>query len=153
LKPRKIKATHVSLVTGVTSLANGFHQNSQFSFPGISFFSAHTTDLSTQYIQTPLMVKLNWQIFPLVEDFVVFVGAGASASFLLKATLAEKYTGISFPRDAFTPPTTVHYEDSRDVTDLGVSPALFGRLDVGLRFRKLQVSWRLSISQQDMYFE
>src|ERR1043165_8450850 len=62
LKARKISAFHVSLITGASYLSNGFYQNVSYSF-ATNYYSAKLTDLSTQYIQVPLVVRMNWQPF------------------------------------------------------------------------------------------
>jgi hypothetical protein len=151
LKAKKISAWHVSVVTGASYLSNGYYNNNLFSFPGVSFYSAKLTDLSTQYVQVPLTIRLNWQPFPLVEEFQVFFGAGVVDNFLLKAHLTEKTTSVTFSTDIFAPPLTAHYEDSRDVTDLAAKQSLFSRFEFGFRFKHVQVSYRLSRSLNDMY--
>jgi predicted DNA binding CopG/RHH family protein len=152
LKPKKISPFHLSVVTGVSYLNNGFFENSLFSFSSL-VYTASRTDLTTQYVQIPLMVKLNWQPFPLVEDFYVFMGGGVSNNMLLKAHLAENYTTSILTFDIYSLPQTTHYEDSQDITQYGVKNSLFTRMDFGLRYKKIQIAFRLSLSTADMYYK
>ncbi len=151
LKPKKISPFHISIATGVTYLSNGYFENSLFSLSSI-FYTASKTDLATQYLQVPIMIKLNWQPFPLVEDFRFFIGAGVSNNTLMKATLSESVTKVFIATDIYSPPQTTHYQDSQDITQLGVKNSLFTRFDVGLRYKKVQIAFRLSMSTSDMYF-
>ncbi len=150
LKPRKISPLHVSFVTGATYLANGYFENRLFSF--LSYYGATTTDLSTRYVQIPFMIKLNWQPFPLVEDFQLFVAGGVSNNILLSANLTEKITKVFQATDIYAPPQTTYYYDSQDITDLGVKNSLFTRFDLGIRYKRMQIAFRISISQSDMYY-
>lgn len=153
LKPRKISAVHLSLVTGASYLSNGFYQNSLFALTGLSYYSAKLTDLSTQYFQVPLVVRLNWQPFPLVEQFHIFFGAGVVSNTLLKANLTEKSTLVIYSNDPFAPPQTTQSQDSQDITALGVKQSFFSRFELGFRFKRVQASYRLSTSFGDMYFQ
>ena len=151
LKPRKISPVHFSLVSGASYLANGFFENSQFSIVGT--YSAHTIDLTTSYVQLPFVVRLNWQPFPLVEDFHFFMGAGLSYNLLLKAHLAEKTTKVSFNSDIYSLSQTTQYQDSQDITKLGVKNSVFSRIELGTRFKRIQVAFRISVSLKDMYYK
>jgi hypothetical protein len=153
LKPKKISTVHLSLVTGASYLSNGFYQNSLFALTGLSYYSARLTDLSTQYFQVPLVVRLNWQPFPLVEQFEVFFGAGAVSNMLLKAQLTEKSTLVIYSNDPYAPPQTTQSQDSQDITALGVKQSFFLRFELGFRFKRVQASYRLSTSMGDMYFQ
>ena len=153
LKPKKAhSALRVSILTGATYLSNGYFENSLFSFSSI-FYSASMTDLATTYVQIPLVARLNWQPFPLLDDFHFFVGAGVSDNILLKASLKESVTKVFIATDIYAPPQTTHYEDNQVITSLGAQNALSYRIDVGMRYRRLQISYRLSQSLGDMYFK
>jgi len=153
LKPKKIHSSlRVSILTGATYLSNGYFENSLFSFSSI-FYTASMTDLTTTYVQVPLMARLNWQPFPLLDDFHFFLGAGVSDNILLKANLKESVTKVFIATDVYAPPQTTHYEDNQEITKLGVQHALFYRIDVGMRYRRWLIVYRLSQSPGDMYFK
>jgi hypothetical protein len=152
LKPKRHSPFKFSFLTGATYLNNGYFENSLFSFANI-FYTASMTDLSTTYVQIPLMAKLNWQPFPLLDDFQLFIGAGITNNLLLKAQLRESVTKVFIATDIYSPPQTTHYQDNRDITSLGVQNALFYRIDMGMRYRRLLVSYRLSQSFGDMYYQ
>lgn len=152
LKPHKISSFHFAFVTGASYLANGYYENDLFSI-GTSFYESRNTNLTTTYLQIPLMLKLYWQPFPLMEDFQFYFGAGVSNNFLLKSHLTEKSTNVFFSTDIFAPPQTTEYQDSRDITNLGVKSSLFSRIDFGVRFKRVQVALRISVSFQDMYYQ
>jgi hypothetical protein len=86
-----------------------------------------------------------------VEDWKIFLGLGVSYNILLKSTLEEKYTGVALSSDVLAPPTVVSYEDSRDVTSYGEKNSLFRRVELGMKYKRLQLSYRLSRSITDMY--
>jgi hypothetical protein len=98
------------------------------------------------------MIRLNWQPFPLVEDWKIFFGAGISNSIRSKATLREEFTRVIISSDILAPPETTIYKDSRDVSDYGKKNSMFGRVEIGMIYKRIQVSWRLSKSITDMYF-
>lgn len=157
LKPRKISKLHLSMVTGASYLSNGYYVNSLFSVDvGIyKSYTAKTTDLSTQYLQVPVALKLNYRPFPLVEDFTIFFGFGVTMNFLQHATLSEKTVQVSYytlVNPPVIPPPANTYQDSRDITDLGRKQSLFTRWEVGMKFRRIHLAWRLSASLDDMYF-
>ena len=152
-RPKAFKPLHVSFVTGVSYLHNGFYQSDNFSFTGADFYTASITDREMEYLQIPLMARLYWQPFPLVEDWKVFIGAGISYNLLLKAHLAETYTSIFTSGDIFAPPPTEQYEDSRDVTSLGKEAPIFRRIDIGMTYKRFQINVRFSKSITDLYYE
>lgn len=152
LKQKKAHSTlRVSILSGATYLSNGYFENSLFSFSSI-FYTASMTDLTTTYVEVPLVVRLNWQPFPLLDDFHFFAGAGVSDNILLQAKLKESVTKVFIATDIYAPPQTTHYEDNQEITKLGVQHALFYRIDVGMRYRRLLIVYRLSQSTGDMYF-
>jgi hypothetical protein len=89
----------------------------------------------------------------LVEDWRLFFGAGVSFNTLTYAHLAEQSTKVAFTfdRPLAPPPVTTYSADSRDVTSLAVKNPLFSRVEIGMKFKHLQVLYRLSVSLQDMY--
>jgi len=143
----------VSAVTGCSYLANGFYYHSGFTLSDL-IYSYEKTELNTKYIQFPLELKLNWQPFPLMEDFFLFAGAGLSGSVLQSAHLAEEGIYSIFSMDVMTPPpTTNYYADQADITNLGRKLSFFRRWELGGRYKKIQFSLRVSQSLQDMYFK
>lgn len=141
----------ISAMTGVSYLPNGFNQETSFSFFTNSY-SYKKTNIETTYWQAPLMLRINWRPSPLIENWRVFFGAGVSFNTLTHAHIEEKAMNVPVVA-SYYPPTAASYEDSRDVTNLAVAHSLFQRFDVGMKFKHLQVSWRLSLSTQDMYFK
>lgn len=148
------KPLFISLVSGVNYLSNGYHEYSNFTFSTF-FYNSSVSHLKTSYWQIPFIVRLSWQPFPLIEDWIPFIGAGITNNFLIKAHLSEKSTALSFsdPSSLSPPPTTEHYEDSRDITGMGPKHSLFRRIELGMRYKKFLVAYRISISLQDMYFK
>ncbi|MBI3481449.1 MAG: outer membrane beta-barrel protein [Bacteroidetes bacterium] len=140
----------ISLLSGVSYLRNGFNQENSFSVFNAYYYKK--TNIETTYWQVPLMVRINWRPFPLVEDWRLFFGAGVSYNSLTHAHIAEQATNVSIVLLYYPPPST-SYQDSRDVTDIAVKHTLFERFDIGMKFKHLQVSWCLSVSMQDMYFK
>lgn len=153
LKPKRHGSTHVSFLAGAYYLENGFYDMYEFSFPGLNYYTSQTTDLATSYLQIPLMLKLNWQPMPLIEDWNLFLGVGISQNILLNSRLAEKSTKVTRSNDIFAPPNTVQYSDSQDISSLGVQTSQFARIEIGMRYKRMLVSYRFSLSLQDMYYD
>lgn len=150
-KLKRQKPLFISLVSGVSYLSNGYHEYSNFTF-GSFFYNSSVSHLKTSYWQIPFIARLNWQPFPLIEDWVPFVGVGITNNFLIKAHLSEKSTALDFSSSSLSPPpTTEHYEDSGDITDVGSKYFLFRRIEIGMKFKKFLVAYRISVSLQDMY--
>jgi hypothetical protein len=150
-KPKIHSVFYFSVVSGATYLSNGFYESDNFALSSL-FYTRRIMHLQTRYIQVPLEVKLNWQPFPLVEDWKVFFGLGISNDFLLRATLEEQSTALTLPSDQPPPPpTTEQYEDSRDIKDLYPARVLFARTEAGMNIRRIHFAWRLSFSLTDMY--
>ena len=151
LKPRKISHYHVSLVTGMTFLANGFYRDAGIAVPGL-VFNAGTSELKTKYLQFPVVLKLNWRPFPLIEDWSVFVGIGISNDILLKSELTELETRVNPGTGVLTsPPQTTSFADSQRITPYGKKYTLFQRLEIGTRFNRIQLAYRFSYSLTDMH--
>lgn len=153
IKPKNNRRTYLSFMAGVSYLDNGFYDLYNFSFTGLNYYNSQTTDLTTTYVQIPIIVKLNWQPMPLIEEWKLFFGLGISNNILLKSHLAEKSIRVTTSNDLLAPPKTVQYSDSQDVTDLGVKNSQFVRLEIGMHYRRVMVSYRISLSTQDMYYE
>lgn len=152
IKPKNNRTTSMSFMAGASYLNNGFYDIYNFSFTGLNWYESQTTDLKTTYLQIPLVLKLNWQPMPLIEDWKLFLGLGISSNILLKSHLAEKSTKITESNDLFAPPKTTQYFDSQDVTDLGVKNTQFARLEIGVRYKRVMFTYRLCTSLQDMYY-
>ncbi len=151
-KPKNHRRVYGSLMTGASYLSNGFYDIYNFSFTGLNWYESKTTDLTTTYIQIPIVLKLNWQPLPLIEDWKLFFGLGISYDILLKSHLAESSTKVTESNDLFAPPKTTQHSDSQHVTDLGVKNPKFGRLELGMRYKRIMFSYRFSFSMQDMYY-
>lgn len=152
-KPANHKPVYFTCITGLTYLNNGYYFSYTFSYNALSFYTQNILDLQTEYWQVPVLLRFNWQPFPLVEDWRVFIGAGISNNFLINAHLKEEYTKVIFSKDVFAPPDATHYEDSKDVTDLAQKYSLFQRFEIGMRYKRIQLVYRLSISITDLYFK
>jgi len=66
---------------------------------------------------------------------------------------SKKSTRITESNDLFAPPNTIEFSASLDVTDLGVKNAQFARLEIGMRYERIMISYRFSLSIQDMYYD
>jgi hypothetical protein len=151
LKQHNISSVQLSLVTGMTFLANGFFRDSGIAVPGL-IFNAGTSELKTKYLCIPVVLKFNWQPFPLIEEWVIFLGAGVSNDFLLKSELTEHETHVSAGIGVLTsPPQTTSYEDSQVITDFGKKYILFQRFEIGARFNRIQLTYRFSFSLTDTH--
>ena len=151
LKSGRSGRMYLSLATGASYLKNGFYYSGNFSYTALNFYTQRITDLRSEYLQIPFTLRLNWQPFPLVEDWKVFLGLGICHNTLTKSTLAEKYTEVTLNDDVLAPPQVTSYRDSRDVTDYGEKNSIFRRLELGMKYKRFQVSYRLSRSMTDLY--
>ncbi len=150
-----------SLISGVSYLANGFERTSSFTLSfGSGTYSYEVTNLQMRYWQVPLIARINFRPFALVEDWRLFFGAGISFNQLSYAHLAEQVSEVKISSSSFLsypglypPPPLNFYQDSRDVTSFGVKNPLFQRIEFGMKFKHVQVTWRISVSLQDMYFK
>lgn len=150
-KPKQHRLIYFSAATGASYLSNGFYYSGNFAYTALNFYTQRITDLKMQYVQIPVMLRGNWQPFPLVEDWKVFLGVGIVNNLLLKSTLEEKYTEIFLNDDVLAPPEVTSYEDSRDVTGYGKKSSLFRRIELGMKYRRFQLSYRMSRSLTDLY--
>jgi hypothetical protein len=140
----------LSLVSGFGYLANGY--NDFFNFSASSFFySSKTSELKTRYAQIPLSARINWQPFPLVEEWKLFFDAGVVANVLMKATLSETAIEIEYGQ-SFTPPKTTTYSDRQDITRYGKKVSLFSRFQFGMKYKRFQLAGRINYSLGDTYF-
>lgn len=153
IKPKNNRRAYISLMSGASYLNNGFYDLYNFSFTGLNYYQSQTTDLTTTYVQIPIVVKMNWQPMPLIEDWRLFFGIGISNNILLHAHLAEKSIRVTTSTDLLAPPKTVQYSDSQDVTDLGVKNSQFIRLEIGTHYKRVMISYRISLSTQDTYYQ
>lgn len=142
-----------SLVTGVSYLPNGFERAT--SFTALNSYSYSKTDIQTTYLQVPIVARINLRPFPLVENWRLYFGFGISINNLMKASIAEESirSEFSLAYPTFPPPKITSYRNSQDVTEMGVKYAMFSRFELGMKFTHFQVSWRLSVASQDMYFK
>lgn len=151
-RPQQPRNVYVTFVTGISYLKNGFYKSDNFSYTALSYYTASITDRRMEYIQIPVVLRVNWQPFPLVEDFKAFFGAGVNNNLLQKATLRESYTSVFISSDVLAPPEAEHYEDSRDVSDLGRKHSLYMRFELGMVYKRIQVSFRVSKGISDLYY-
>lgn len=151
IKGRHSRRAYLSLATGASYLNNGFYYSGNFSYTALNFYTQQITDLNTEYLQVPLTLRLNWQPFPLVEDWKIFAGAGVCHNTLLNSTLAEKYTKVTLGADVLVPPQVESYQDTRDVTGYGETKSFFRRIELGMKYKRFQVTYRISRSITDLY--
>ncbi|MEX2233770.1 MAG: outer membrane beta-barrel protein [Cyclobacteriaceae bacterium] len=150
LRPRKFSSIHVSFVTGASYLANGYFRDSGLAFSTL-IYDTHTSELRTNYFQIPAELKLNWQPFPLVEDWKIFFGAGISNDFLLKSSLEEKAIEVNISSDLFAPPQTTSYEDGRNIAEFSRKYSVFSRFELGAKYKRIHFAYRFCFSLQDMH--
>lgn len=149
-RPQKFSLFHLSMVTGVSYLANGYFRDSGLSVSTLSY-SSQFSDLKTNYFQIPLEIKLNWQPFALVENWKVFFGAGVSNDFLLKSNLEERAVKVILSSDILAPPQTTSYQESRDIKEFGRKYSLFSRFEWGTKYNRIHFAYRFSFPFQDMH--
>jgi hypothetical protein len=92
----------------------------------------------------------------LVENWRVFFGAGVSINQTNYAHISEQASEVSLTFNSsglLPPPVLKNYQDSQDVTSIAVKNPLFQRIEFGMRFKHIQVTYRISVSRQDMYFK
>jgi hypothetical protein len=148
----KHKRFGVSALTGATYLSNGYRSSGGIKFSNL-FYSYRSIDLKQKYVQLPIVLKLSWQPLPLIEDFNLFVGAGVNFNLLQEATLTEEAIEYFDDYDVMDPPpVTNKYSDKADITAMGRSVSLFRRWEVGINYKRVQVSWRITTAMQDMYY-
>ncbi len=147
----------LSLVSGLSYLPNGFNRTSIFAISlGSGSYSYEKTNIEMQYLQVPLLARVNWRPFALVENWSVFFGAGVSFNQTNYAHISEQASEVSFTfsnSGLLPPPTLKNYLDSRDVTFMAVKNPLFQRIEFGMKFKHVQITYRISVSRQDMYFK
>jgi hypothetical protein len=147
----KFPRIQFSLATGVSYLHNGFYNSTNSTFVGLGYTHS-ITNFENKYWQIPFIIRLNYQPFPLMEDLQIFVGGGVSNNILNKSYLTEEYTETRESNQALPPPPlTTTYEDSRDVTSLRKKNNLFQRFELGMKYKRLQVAFRISKSVKDIY--
>lgn len=146
-----------SIVSGLSYLPNGFNRTSIFALSiGSGSYSYQKTNIEMQYVQVPVIARIYWRPFALVENWSVFFGGGVSFNQTNYAHISEQASEVSLAYNnsgLLPPPTLKSYQDSRDVTSLAVKNPLFQRIDFGMRFKHIQVMYRISVSMQDMYFK
>jgi hypothetical protein len=70
-----------SLVTGLSYLPNGFNRTSISTISiGTGSYSYEKTNIEMQYWQVPVMARIYWRPFALVENWSLFFGGGVSIS-------------------------------------------------------------------------
>lgn len=151
LRGKERKALYLSVATGASYLNNGFYYSSNIAYTAVNLYIQRISDLKTRYLQVPITVRLNWQPFPLVEEWMVFLGLGACHNTLIEATLEEKYTEVMLNADILATPQVTNYQDRGNITAYGEKTSLFGRVELGMKYKRLQVSYRLSRSFTEMY--
>lgn len=150
-RPKEFKRLHISGVTGISFLNNGYYEWSSLSVTTL-LYSRQETNLKTKFVQVPIEARFNWQPFVLIDDFKVFLGVGVSNDFLMKASLEENSTRLILDvNPPVPPPQTVQYADSKDIKEFFPSYLLFGRFELGMKIKRVQLAWRTSISFSDAY--
>jgi hypothetical protein len=153
LKPKHHQKLYFTMATGISYLKNGFYSSESFAYTSWDLYTQEITDMTMQYWQVPVMLRIIWQPFPLVEDWKLFFGAGICNNILVKSTLYEKHTDVIYNVDILAPPTTTQYQDRGDITELGKQNSLFRRFEIGMNYKRIQVTFRLSKSITDLYHE
>jgi hypothetical protein len=160
-KPNPYKVVHFSFVTGAGYLPNGFKTatSTQFTYYR-DYYDSKATQIQTKYLQIPVLLRVNFRLFPLMEDWQLFLSGGIIVNRLTSAHMAEQWTYVLKPSVApgyyaalFPAPVVTQAEDSRDVTSYANRSSLFERFEFGMKFRHFQVTYRYSLSMEDMYFK
>jgi len=149
--PKELSLLHFSFVSGLSYLPNGFRKESGIAVSNF-LYTEGISDLNTKYLQVPLVGRLNWQPFPLIEYWQLFFGMGVSFDFLLSSELAEYETTVFLStRTPPAPPVTTHYEDSGDISQYGNPMSVFLRFEIGMKYKRIHLATRLSYSKSDMH--
>jgi hypothetical protein len=147
------KRLQASLVTGVSFLRNGHSQSSNLAITSI-FYSSKYSELKTSYWRVPITLRLNWTPSPLVEDWKLFFDAGITVLRLNHASLSEKVTISNLGSGAPPPPPqTTSWDDNRDITHFGKTYSVYSTFELGMKFRRVQLIYRLGKSLKDTYFK
>lgn len=130
------KSSYVALRTGASYLHSGYDYFR--NDPTLSFSTS--SELSKKYLRIPFTIRVYFQPMPLVERFTLFIGGGVSIHKPLSIELSETYT---------TGAKTV--KDTREVSSLASATYVFGLVEAGVSYRRLQVSFRFGQSTTNMY--
>lgn len=149
--PRQHKNINLAIATGATYMRNRFYYSESIAFPALNIYSHSITDLRTQNVQVPFTLRLYWQPFPLVEEWRVFLGVGTCGNMLIRSTLKEMYTEVRHNDDLLAPPIVTSYADARDVAGYGDKNSIFSTIELGVKYQRLQLCYRLSKSLTDLY--
>jgi hypothetical protein len=141
----------LSVASGLGYLNNGYYDRSSIKASTILYVS-NVSNLKTKLIQLPLILRVNWQPFPLVESWKIFVGLGLNYNFLIDASLDERYVLVEYTDDFFALPKTTSYSDRLDFNDVKKTTNLFRRIEIGAKYKRFQFAYRISVSLQDTYF-
>jgi len=141
----------LSALSGITYLKNGFYRSYNFSL-GDFYYMHSVTSMQMKYWQIPIVLRFNFQPFTLQDELHIFIGAGVSNNILIHSNLSEENTKSTiYTTSIFPPPQTVHSEDSRDITSLRNKNNLFQRFEIGMKYKRVQVAFRISKSLKDLY--
>ena len=148
---REYPLINISAVTGIGYLANGFYHDFGISVSTL-YYNSGNSKLDTKYMIIPIMLRLNWQPFALIEGWKVFGSGGITYNYLLKSELSENETvvtpAIGAPQP---PPLTIYYEDSGEITEYGPKSSIFLRFELGTKFKHILFAYRYSMSMTDMH--
>ena len=151
-------------VTGIGYVDNGFRyfENNSYTDQFGDSFDYTALDIQSESLQVPASVRFYWRPFPLIEDYNIFFGVGAINNLRWRAAISEEHTMIKNTSSVDLPASNVQPEadqvihfgyDWIDASNLGGKYSLYGRLEVGMAFRRIQVAFRLSRSLTDVYFK
>jgi hypothetical protein len=143
----------VTLCTGISYLDIDYNHTSNLRV-GDFYYWHESMSMNSRYFQVPLMLRINWRPSPLLEEWIVFFGAGVNANFLTSAHIAEEATVVTYQTGFPEPPPTIErYEDDRDISDVSKSMYLFRRIDIGMKMKRFYMAVRISKSLQDMFVQ
>lgn len=146
LRGESLMPGHVSFVSGLYYLKNGYADNYFFDLFGTQL--GYESNFTSSYVQLPMLIRYNFRPLPLVEDFTLFFGGGVSNNILLKAELKESYTDIPCLGCGIDT-----YSDEGNITQYGRKVSFFGHVEAGFQLKRTQVMLRHKRSLQDMYFK
>lgn len=138
IRGQKKGQTYLSLRSGVSYLKAGYQYVNVFPDSDLEI----TSVLEKDYLRIPVIARLYHQPMPLVDHFVVFIGGGVVVNRVTHINLSESYIS-SFE----------NHSDSQDVSAYSKTQYLFSIAELGLAFKRIEVSFRIQSSLENLYMK
>jgi hypothetical protein len=124
-----------------------------FSVRGFSADNDITySSFQTRYLNVPVVLKYNVQIFMLDENFHFSFGLGTMNSFLLRSHLHEEATDNDRDSQGRVIASR-YYIDDKDVTKLGVKYTTNFCFDISVSFKRLYIGERAYFGFKDQFMK